>query len=47
MAATYLDKILDHHRAVAAADSRLVEALLDEARRNAADAGLSGCAGRP
>jgi indole-3-glycerol phosphate synthase len=32
MAATYLDKILDHHRAVAAADSRPFEALLDEAR---------------
>jgi indole-3-glycerol phosphate synthase len=32
MAATYLDKILDHHRAVAAADTRPVEALLDEAR---------------
>ena len=32
MAATYLDKILDHHRAVAAADTRPVEALLDDAR---------------
>jgi len=32
MAATYLDKILDHHRAVAATDTRPVEALLDEAR---------------
>ena len=32
MAATYLDKILDHHRAVAAADTRSVEQLLDEAR---------------
>jgi indole-3-glycerol phosphate synthase len=32
MAATYLDKILDHHRAVAAADTRPVDALLDEAR---------------
>ena len=32
MAATYLDKILDHHRAVAAADTRPVAALLDEAR---------------
>jgi indole-3-glycerol phosphate synthase len=32
MAATYLDKILDHHRAVAAADTRPVEVLLDEAR---------------
>ena len=32
MAATYLDKILDHHRAVAAADTRPIEALLDDAR---------------
>ncbi len=32
MAATYLDKILDHHRAVAAADRRSLERLLDEAR---------------
>ena len=32
MAATYLDKILDQHRAVAAADTRAVERLLDEAR---------------
>jgi indole-3-glycerol phosphate synthase len=32
MAATYLDKILDRHRAVAATDTRPVEALLDEAR---------------
>ena len=32
MAATYLDKILDQHRAVAAADTRSVERLLDEAR---------------
>jgi indole-3-glycerol phosphate synthase len=32
MAATYLDRILDHHRARAAADTRSVERLLDEAR---------------
>lgn len=32
MAATYLDKILERHRAVAAGDVRSVEALLDEAR---------------
>ena len=32
MVATYLDRILEHHRAVAAADSRAVERLLDEAR---------------
>jgi indole-3-glycerol phosphate synthase len=32
MAATYLDRILEHHRAVAAADTRSVERLLDEAR---------------
>jgi len=32
MAATYLDRILDHHRQVAAADTRPVERLLDEAR---------------
>lgn len=30
--ATYLDRILDRHREVAAADTRPVEALLDEAR---------------
>ncbi|MDP7550446.1 MAG: indole-3-glycerol phosphate synthase TrpC [Acidimicrobiales bacterium] len=28
---TYLDEILDHHRAVAAADSRSLDALIDEA----------------
>jgi indole-3-glycerol phosphate synthase len=33
MAATYLDKILDRHRSVAAGDHRSVEALLDEARQ--------------
>jgi len=32
MAATYLDKILDRHRDVAAADTRPIEQLLDEAR---------------
>ncbi len=32
MASTYLDKILDRHRAVAATDTRPVERLLDEAR---------------
>ena len=32
MAATYLDKILDQHRADAATDTRSVEKLLDEAR---------------
>jgi len=32
MAATYLDKILDRHRDVAAADNRSFEQLLDEAR---------------
>ena len=32
MAATYLDAILDRHRAVAAADTRSVERLLDDAR---------------
>ena len=32
MAATYLDRILEHHRAVAAADTRPIERLLDEAR---------------
>jgi indole-3-glycerol phosphate synthase len=32
MAATYLDKILEHHREVAAADTRPIERLLDEAR---------------
>jgi indole-3-glycerol phosphate synthase len=32
MAATYLDRILDHHRARAAADTRSIERLLDEAR---------------
>jgi len=32
MAATYLDRILEHHRAVAASDTRPVERLLDEAR---------------
>ena len=34
-AVTYLDKILDHHRAVAAADDRSVDALLDR---------VAGCA---
>jgi indole-3-glycerol phosphate synthase len=32
MAATYLDRILEHHRQVAAADTRSVERLLDEAQ---------------
>ncbi|HSL73352.1 MAG TPA: indole-3-glycerol phosphate synthase TrpC [Ilumatobacteraceae bacterium] len=32
MAATYLDRILEHHRAVAAADTRSIDRLLDEAR---------------
>jgi indole-3-glycerol phosphate synthase len=32
MAATYLDRILEHHRAVAAADARSVERLLAEAQ---------------
>ncbi len=32
MAATYLDRILDHHREVAANDTRPVEALIDQAR---------------
>jgi indole-3-glycerol phosphate synthase len=31
MARTYLDNILDHHRARAASDERLLEALIDEA----------------
>jgi indole-3-glycerol phosphate synthase len=47
MAATYLDKILDHHRAVAAADTRPVEALLDEARAMAPTRGFrAALAGR-
>lgn len=33
MAATYLDKILDRHRAMAAADTRSLDALVDEAQR--------------
>jgi indole-3-glycerol phosphate synthase len=40
MAATYLDAILDHHRAVAAADIRPVEVLLDEARATAPTRGF-------
>ena len=32
MAATYLDRILEHHRAIAAADTRSIGRLLDEAR---------------
>lgn len=32
MAATYLDRILDRHRETAAADTRAIERLLDEAR---------------
>jgi indole-3-glycerol phosphate synthase len=32
VAATYLDRILDHHRETAAADHRPIERLLDEAR---------------
>ncbi len=32
MAATYLDAILDRHRAVAAADTRSIERLIDDAR---------------
>ena len=32
MAATYLDKILDRHRAVAATDTRVIESLLEQAR---------------
>ncbi|HUS43681.1 MAG TPA: indole-3-glycerol phosphate synthase TrpC [Ilumatobacteraceae bacterium] len=47
MAATYLDTILDHHRAVAAADTRPIERLLDDARAMPAARGfraaLAGC----
>jgi len=40
MAATYLDKILERHREVAAADDRPVERLLDEARAMPATRGF-------
>ncbi len=40
MAATYLDTILDHHRAVAAADARSVERLVDRARAMPATRGF-------
>jgi indole-3-glycerol phosphate synthase len=40
MAATYLDRILEHHRARAAADHRSTAALLDEARAMPAPRGF-------
>lgn len=40
MAATYLDKILDHHREMAAADTRSVDALIDDAKAMAAPRGF-------
>jgi len=47
MAATYLDKILDRHRDVAAADNRSFEQLLDEARSSPPTRGFrSALAGR-
>lgn len=47
MAATYLDKILAHHRDVAAHDNRSIEHLLDEARAMAPTRGFrAALAGR-
>ena len=47
MAATYLDKILDRHRDVAAADTRPIEHLLDQARSTPPTRGFrSALAGR-
>jgi indole-3-glycerol phosphate synthase len=47
MAATYLDKILDRHRAVAATDTRAVESLLEQARAMPATRGFrAALAGR-
>jgi indole-3-glycerol phosphate synthase len=47
MAATYLDKILEHHRSAAAADTRSIEQLLDVARAMPPTRGfraaLAGC----
>ena len=40
MAATYLDRILEHHRAKAAVDTRSIERLLDEARAAAPTRGF-------
>lgn len=40
MVATYLDRILEHHRAMAAADTRPIERLLDEARATAPTRGF-------
>jgi len=40
MSATYLDRILDRHRDIAAADTRSVEQLLDEARAMPATRGF-------
>lgn len=44
--ATYLDRILDRHREVAAADTRPVEALLDEARAMAPARGFRAALAR-
>jgi indole-3-glycerol phosphate synthase len=44
--ATYLDRILDRHREVAAADNRPVEALLDEARAMAPARGFRAALAR-
>jgi indole-3-glycerol phosphate synthase len=47
MAATYLDKILDHHRAVAAVDVRPIDQLIEQARAMPAARGFSAAlAGR-
>ncbi len=47
MAATYLDKILDHHRAVAAVDVRPIDQLIEQARAMPATRGFSAAlAGR-
>ena len=47
MAATYLDKILDHHRAVAAVDVRPIDQLVEQARAMPAARGFSAAlAGR-
>jgi indole-3-glycerol phosphate synthase len=40
--ATYLDRIIDRHREVAAADTRPIETLLDQARRMPAARGFRG-----
>ena len=47
MAATYLDKILDHHRAVAAVDVRPIDQLIEQARAMPAARGFrAALAGR-